>query len=257
MSTLLTNLISYWKLDEASGNAVDSHGSNTGTNIATTPFSAGKINNGALLNGTTQGFDLWDAPFDWIDWNVAFSINLWAKHDYSAAPGGGAAPNFFGKQVVLVSPYPGFQFGMTNRTASELNLDLQFLNDFSVSGKGFTVRSVNMLPFQNVWKMVTLTYDGSGNSTGVKMYLDGVSQTMTAVSASTTINATIGNNKKAAIGAANADDGVNHFKGMLDEVGVWDKTLTASEVTELYNGGAGLSYPFTSTANTGAFFAFF
>jgi hypothetical protein len=34
------------------------------------------------------------------------------------------------------------------------------------------------------------------------------------------------------------------FNGQLDEVGVWNRALTGAEVTELYNGGLGLSYPF-------------
>ena len=44
---LTDNLVSYWKLDESSGNAADSVGSNTLTNTNTVTYSAGKINNGA------------------------------------------------------------------------------------------------------------------------------------------------------------------------------------------------------------------
>ena len=32
------------------------------------------------------------------------------------------------------------------------------------------------------------------------------------------------------------------FTGMIDEVGIWSRELTASEVTDLYNSGAGLQY---------------
>ena len=39
--------------------------------------------------------------------------------------------------------------------------------------------------------------------------------------------------------------GSNFFNGALDEVGIWRRVLTANEITTLYNGGAGLSYPFT------------
>lgn len=45
--SLSTNLISYWKLDETSGNAVDSVGSNTLTNNNSVSFSTALINNGA------------------------------------------------------------------------------------------------------------------------------------------------------------------------------------------------------------------
>ena len=35
------------------------------------------------------------------------------------------------------------------------------------------------------------------------------------------------------------------FAGTIDEVGVWGRVLSASEVTALYNSGAGVAYPFT------------
>ena len=36
-----------------------------------------------------------------------------------------------------------------------------------------------------------------------------------------------------------SDDGYN---GLIDEVGIWNRTLTPSEITDLYNDGAGISY---------------
>ena len=52
--SLTTNLVSYWKLDESSGNAADSVGSNTLTNTGTATYGTGKINNGIVLNGSSQ-----------------------------------------------------------------------------------------------------------------------------------------------------------------------------------------------------------
>lgn len=40
---------------------------------------------------------------------------------------------------------------------------------------------------------------------------------------------------------ANADL-TNDFNGIIDEVGVWNRSLTESEITQLYNGGSGLGY---------------
>lgn len=34
------------------------------------------------------------------------------------------------------------------------------------------------------------------------------------------------------------------FTGAIDEMGVWNRIITESEITALYNSGAGLSYPF-------------
>jgi hypothetical protein len=42
------------------------------------------------------------------------------------------------------------------------------------------------------------------------------------------------------IGRAAADG--ENFDGVIDEIGIWDRALTASEVSTLYNGGVGLGY---------------
>lgn len=42
----------------------------------------------------------------------------------------------------------------------------------------------------------------------------------------------------------------NWYMGLLDEFGLWNRTLTATERTSLYNSGAGLAYPFGAVSNT-------
>ena len=46
------------------------------------------------------------------------------------------------------------------------------------------------------------------------------------------------------------------WDGRIDAVWVWDRAITAAEVTELYNGGAWKEYPFLATNNSN-FFMFF
>lgn len=46
-------------------------------------------------------------------------------------------------------------------------------------------------------------------------------------------------------GIANSSNAGTWFNGDVDEVGLWDRVLTAAEITQLYNSGAGLPYPFT------------
>lgn len=38
--------------------------------------------------------------------------------------------------------------------------------------------------------------------------------------------------------------GPDPLKGAIDEIGMWKRALTTAEITQLYNGGAGLQYPF-------------
>ena len=46
-----------------------------------------------------------------------------------------------------------------------------------------------------------------------------------------------------------AADTFGRITGTLDEVAIWNKELTAAEVSELYNSGNGLAYPFTTGTN--------
>jgi hypothetical protein len=43
----------------------------------------------------------------------------------------------------------------------------------------------------------------------------------------------------------------NYYGGLLDEVGVWNRKLTPAEMAALYNGGAGVTYPFEQAAGGG------
>ena len=42
----------------------------------------------------------------------------------------------------------------------------------------------------------------------------------------------------------NSADTFSAFDGVIDEVGLWSKVLSATEITDLYNSGAGFAYPF-------------
>jgi hypothetical protein len=45
---------------------------------------------------------------------------------------------------------------------------------------------------------------------------------------------------------AQRGDGAAQWQGSLDEIGIWSRALSATEVTSLYNAGvAGVQYPFT------------
>lgn len=46
--------------------------------------------------------------------------------------------------------------------------------------------------------------------------------------------------------SGNPDYNGDFMNGTCDEVALWNRALSAAEVTTLYNGGAGLQYPFTT-----------
>lgn len=94
----------------------------------------------------------------------------------------------------------------------------------------------------NTWNFVTVTYDGSKSFSGLKIYINGVAQTTTNVSAGsytgmsdTAANLFIGNNYN--IGAASLGT-----RGALDEIGLFNYVLTQANTNALYNSGNALAF---------------
>jgi trimeric autotransporter adhesin len=87
--------------------------------------------------------------------------------------------------------------------------------------------------FDNIWHLMTFTHDGST----MRLYLDGVQQAERSINA--TINTTSSN---LVIGSYNVNGG--YYLGSLDEVRVYNRALSATEVQQTYLAEA----PTTSTA---------
>ena len=65
------------------------------------------------------------------------------------------------------------------------------------------------------------------------------------------VSDSINNNRSLMIGRRdNATP--NYFNGNIDEVAIWGRVLTPTEVSTLYNNGKGLSYPFASDSSVGS-----
>ncbi len=82
------------------------------------------------------------------------------------------------------------------------------------------------------WHHVVATLDATG---GPKLYIDG------SLVASDAGPVTIGSNSAAMQIGGNPGAGNRGWDGILDDVGVWNRALTAPEVSLIWNGGAGAS----------------
>ncbi len=109
--------------------------------------------------------------------------------------------------------------------------------------------SVNL----NTWQMQTVTYDAS--ATMMRLYVDGV-----LIGNSNTDTLTANSNRPLRIGAGatNEDTPRYWFNGKIDEVAIWSSTLSAEEITQLYNSGetlyAGENYgDYTSASSLGEY----
>lgn len=84
------------------------------------------------------------------------------------------------------------------------------------------------------WHHVLVTYDGSTNASGVAIWVDGAS-IFTTLNADTLVSTSV-NAQAAQICGRNSTS--NIFEGFLDEISVWNRVLTPSEVGDVYNLGA-------------------
>jgi hypothetical protein len=222
---LTDNLVSYYKLDESSGNAVDSVGSNTLTNTGTATYSAGKINNGVNLVSASSQYLIDTTPSGLPTSTSAFSVSLWLK-----------ATSWTGDSILFSwGTNPG-----TNQIVIRSNSSTTFGVGDTSTFKDFTVSTMST----GTWYHLVVTCAGSGS--GISLYFNG-----SLISTSSTLTYSITNGYLQLGGAYLG--AFSLWNGSEDEVGIWSRALTSGEVTQLYNGGAGNQYPFTSSNNSGFF----
>jgi MSHA biogenesis protein MshQ len=243
LKTLRDNLVEYWKLDETSGNAIGLINSTTLNNSNVT-FVPGKINNGASFNGTSNDLTGYNSLLQ-MSYNLSF--NLWFKTSTSD-----------GSLLIQKASSSGGWFAYGAEIKSN---KLHFKVKDSTAFPSFTEFDVSGSYNDGNWHMVTFTLDSSGFIT---VYVDG------SVSASTSLYGnsiyyqctgsyapfSIGNSTYYSGGACDTYNTIEaRLLGIVDEVGIWNKVLNPTEVTQLYNSSAGLSYPFivTPTSNTGIY----
>jgi uncharacterized repeat protein (TIGR02543 family) len=218
---LSTGLVGYWKLD---GSAADATGVNNGSLVGTPPSATGKI-------GTAYTFA--PSPNYYISIANSTSLNIQTNTITLSA---WVKPTSNGVQMIVskisgvgTHNYPYFQYNL------QLNQESTLYPRFflSIGGTAYFAASSSVSMNLNQWYHIAGTYDG----TTMRLYLNGSQIATTAVTGNITSYST------PVYIAANGAIG-EKFIGTIDEVGIWNRTLTASEVSQLYNSGNGLTYPF-------------
>lgn len=225
--------VSFWNFDESSGNPADAVGSNTLTNNNSATFTTGLIGNAAdLERGSSQSFSITDASQTGLDITGDLSLSSWIKFESSLAANG---------TMTWID-----KFLTTNQRAYTIGIETFGGNfiDFSISSDGTgantTTAQWSWSPSTATWYHVVVSYDASAGS--ATLYINGSQFGSTITGLKTSI---FNGTSPFTLGY----DGFQYFDGLLDMVGVWNVALTSSEVTELYNSGAGVQYPFASATN--------
>jgi hypothetical protein len=210
---LTDSLISYWKLDEASGNALDAHGSHelTATNAPGTV--TGKINDGRDLAVTKYFVKGYAAELDFDDED--FTVAGWVK--LTSKPGLGFMLNMFsgtaGYSLSYNSGVDRFRFQVGD-------------NDTSHAEDADNLGS----PSTATWYYIVAWHDSTANTVNIQVN-----------------NGTVDSGGySAGVDTPGADFQIgfsgNGIDGVVDEFALWNRTLTTQERTDLYNGGSGLAY---------------
>lgn len=224
---LTDNMTSYYKLDDLT----DSHGSNTLTNVNTVTFVSGKsgLGNAAtggdpnstkhLYHGDTNS----PVGISLSQMQTAWSMSAWIKED---------SRDVAGANAVSIQCANG-----TQRTTMQLRSINGVLN-FVIYDGASNLYATSQTLTDDTWYHVVWGYNGSNmlvyvNASNVLTQSRSISQANDAHSGAMAI-------------LANRENGNagTYWSGLVDELGVWTRFISTDEITELYNSGDGLQYPF-------------
>jgi hypothetical protein len=224
VSSLLTGLYAVYK---GESNANDSLGTYNGTAQGGLTYSAGKSGNAFTFNGTNAYVSL---PNNSMNFTGDFSINLWVN----------IVENGTLQTLLACKAYDGINaWGFSLFNIGTTRFDIS-----NGTSTGVTLVEPGTNNPYNTWYMITITRK---TSTGTKIYYNG---TLTASNTSTVNPVYNPTTNKCTIGAYDLtypiSVGVLYYCAngtKIDELNVWNKELTSTEVTTLYNTGAGKFYP--------------
>ena len=217
-----TGIVSWWYLDESSGTRYDGSGSNnlsdTNTNVTSFSTTGASVKEGAAAadfeNSASEDAHLSIAhgPQTGLDITGNLTLVAWFRLESTAET-----------QDIVAKD------GATGNEGYHLRYNNNGWVDFILSDDGTnnTVVSGSITVSAGTWYHAVGVYDGST----MKLYINGASDA-TPVSYSSGIH---NNTAPFTIGCRNGN--AQFFDGQIDEVAVFNRALTADEVTSIYEKG--------------------
>lgn len=221
---LTDDLVSFWHLDEASGTREDAHGSNHLAQSGGVGVAAGRLGSAADFDGSDDYLEINDnASLSAGD--IDLTLACWVYFDSVSG-----VRDIAGK-------WSSGGFG-------EYWLDLDSSGRLRWRGgdTGGSHWSVSATTFGAVttgtWYFVVGWHDAAANEVGISV--NGTTSDTASWSAGA------GDNERPfRVGAQHG--AANPLDGRVDAVAFWKRKLSASEITQLYNSGNGLDYPFAGS----------
>ncbi|HLC78934.1 MAG TPA: LamG domain-containing protein [archaeon] len=219
---ITTGLVGYWKFDENSGTvASDSSGNNNyGEFRNNTAWAGGFIGSATSFDGDNDYVDVNESNFDFERTN-AFSVSAWIN------------PSEI-KNAQIVSKlrngvtYDGWEVQLT--AANEIVFWV--ISDFGASN--YIQQDCNVTVPTGEWSHVVFTYDGSSSINGFQCYFNGADANNHSPSGPSTVSGSILNDLNVQIGQRHTST-TESWNGLLDEIRVYRRELSAKDANELYN----------------------
>lgn len=227
----VTGTLAYWKLDEISGPSyADFQSNHTGQCAGVCPTSVAKgwVNGAQAFKKKTTGIDIpvipGDNSFNWGK-NDSFSIELWMRgiHGETCAIADVAHNEVFIGRDDFANSLLHWWVGCTGGTgAARFQLEDTTGSSQILEGPAIT---------DGFWHYLVGVRDGAGNAN--RLYVDGIE-----VKSAVKVYPAGFNSAAAAlnIGWLNRSAG-HHFQGVIDEVAIYNKALSVSEIQAHYNNG--------------------
>lgn len=214
-NSLWDDLLAYYTADNTPNDALGNY-NGTLTNGAT--YGTGIINQGFSLDGTNDCVDIGSRQI--FNNTQSFTYSAWVYADSirnrsiitggNVTSGGGSLgmwSNGFTRNIALLVG-PGTS---------------QFIGNTALTTSTWYHLVAVHTPHDGVSNNVQLYLNGSDDGSGI----------LNIGTSTASFNQYIGS----------STNGVAYFGGIIDEAAIWNRDLSSSEVTELYNGGSGLQYP--------------
>lgn len=245
--SLSTGLVSYWKFDD---DTIDSAGGNNGTLEGPAAYVTGKIGKAVACDNSV-------GPPGWVslattttmetDWSISVWVNLHTA-DTGGLLSGGTADTGGGMDVRLC------QFGQTTKPGLTSLLPDGSGGTIGVNGAwdGTDFNTLDYdVPTTNVWTHLAFVWRWNGsdpNTAGCQLFADGVNMGRMRFK---DVAGTHGDSdpetndsldfvlKYNRIGELDQYSGYGGSVKDIDELAIWNRTLSDDDVAALYNGGAG------------------
>lgn len=215
-ASLETDLKAWYKLDKTTGDVIDWTGTYNGTNNGTTRGVTGKINN---------SFDFEESNSDNIETNSVIDLDNTK----------GVTVSLWFKFETVSSGYTIF-YQSQDTSSGDVDFSIYYRgtnnDNFGVT-YGQAVLFSDAIPdlLAEKWYHIVGTYNTNGTT---NIYLNGTNIGSGTISPSeiTPTRTLISGHPK---------NNVYFMDGKIDELGIWSRALTSTEVSDLYNSGSGLT----------------